>query len=93
MHTRLAFAALLAVATASLASAQSAFFLGTHAGANGSKFRYTEDLSVLYPTSDRLAGLNVGLDAGVAPGLRVEYLVEVAAVVTEDTGLENLESG
>jgi len=51
-----------------IASAQSAFYLGTQAGVNGSKFRYTEDLLELYPTNERLAGVNVGLDAGFQVG-------------------------
>ena len=58
---------LMAVATV-LAQGGSAFYLGAHAGANGSQFRFTEDLSELYQTSDRIAGVNVGLDAGVQVG-------------------------
>lgn len=67
---RLVLATALTLLTAAVALAQggSAFFLGTHAGVNGSKFRFTDDLSGLYSTSDRLAGLNVGLDAGVQVG-------------------------
>lgn len=65
----LATAALLFLTAAvALAQGGSAFFLGAHTGVNGSKFRFTEDLSELYQTSDRLAGLNVGLDAGFQVG-------------------------
>lgn len=67
--------ALRALATAillfgiiSFATAQSAFYLGAHTGVNGSKFRFTEDLLELYPTSERLPGVNVGLDAGFQLG-------------------------
>ena len=69
MYTRTAFTALFTLlAAAALAQGPSAFFLGTHAGVNGSQFRFTEDLSELYQTSDRIAGVNVGLDAGVQVG-------------------------
>ena len=49
-------------------SAQSAFYLGSQAGVNGSKFRFTEDLLELYPTTERLAGVNVGIEAGFQLG-------------------------
>ena len=58
----------LALAAVGLAQAQSAFYLGAQAGVNGSKFRFTEDLLELYPNSERLAGVNVGLDAGFQVG-------------------------
>ena len=52
-----------------VASAQSSgFYLGTKAGVNGSKFRFTEDLKELYPTSERLAGLSLGLETGISVG-------------------------
>ena len=63
----LATAALL-IAAVSFAHAQSAFYLGAQAGVNGSKFRFTEDLLELYPTSERLPGVNLGLDAGFQLG-------------------------
>ena len=60
---------LLATAlTTAVALAQSGFYLGTHAGVNASKLRFTEDLVELYPTSERIAGANVGLDAGFQVG-------------------------
>ena len=67
---RLSTAALLTGATVLTASAQSgsAFYLGTSAGVNASKFRFTEDLVELYPTSERIAGVNVGIDAGFQLG-------------------------
>jgi hypothetical protein len=60
--------AAFSVLSLTILTAQSAFYLGTQAGVNGSKFRYTEDLLELYPTSDRLAGVNVGIDAGFQLG-------------------------
>ncbi|MFK8056915.1 MAG: porin family protein [Saprospiraceae bacterium] len=65
---RLFLLAALSVLTLTMLSAQSAFYLGTQAGINGSKFRYTEDLLELYPTSERLPGVNVGIDAGFQLG-------------------------
>ena len=50
------------------ARAQSAFYLGTSAGVNGSKFRFTEDMLELYPEQERLPGLNVGLETGFQVG-------------------------
>ena len=68
---RLLLAALLAGVVLAEASAQygSAFYLGANAGMNASKFRFTEDLLELYPTSNRLPGVNVGLDAGFQLGV------------------------
>ncbi len=65
---RLMLLAAFSVLSLTILTAQSAFYLGTQAGVNGSKFRYTEDLLELYPTSDRLAGVNVGIDAGFQLG-------------------------
>ena len=67
---RLLLALVATVGTLTFAVAQegSAFYLGTHAGVNGSQFRFTEDLLELYPTSDRIPGVNVGLDAGFQLG-------------------------
>ena len=65
---RLFLLAAISVLTLTMLSAQSAFYLGAQAGINGSKFRYTEDLLELYPTSERLAGVNVGIDAGFQLG-------------------------
>ena len=58
----------LVVAVVSFAQAQSAFYLGAQTGVNGSKFRFTEDLLELYPTNERLPGVNVGIDAGFQLG-------------------------
>lgn len=58
----------LILAVIGFAKAQSAFYLGAQAGVNGSKFRYTEDLLELYPTSERLPGVNIGVDAGFQLG-------------------------
>ena len=69
--SRLTAALLMTVAlllAAAVASAQSAFYLGANAGVNGSKLRFTEDLLELYPTSERLPGASVGLDAGFQVG-------------------------
>ena len=65
---RLFLLATLSVLALTMLTAQSAFYLGTQAGVNGSKFRYTEDLLELYPTSERLPGVNVGIDAGFQLG-------------------------
>lgn len=65
---RILLFAAFSLLTISILTAQSAFYLGTQAGINGSKFRYTEDLLELYPTSERLAGVNVGIDAGFQLG-------------------------
>lgn len=69
LRLRLLGAAALVLCTIAFASAQqSGFYLGTKAGVNGSKFRFTEDLKELYPTSERLAGLSLGLEAGIGVG-------------------------
>lgn len=69
LRLRLLGAAALVLLTLGYASAQtSGFYLGTKAGVNGSKFRFTEDLKELYPTSERLAGLSLGLETGIAVG-------------------------
>ncbi len=67
---RFTLAALLTLLTAAVAFAQggSAFYIGVNGGVNGSKFRYTEDLVELYPTSERILGVNTGLDAGFQLG-------------------------
>ncbi len=70
MLHRLALLAMLLCGVLAKAQAQdgSAFYIGANAGVNGSKFRFTEDLKELYPTSNRLPGVNVGLDAGFQLG-------------------------
>ncbi len=67
---RLGLATLLTLLTAAVALAQggSAFYIGVNGGVNQSKFRYTEDLVELYPTSERIFGVNTGLDAGFQLG-------------------------
>ena len=67
---QLLLTASLALGVLATAQAQygSAFYLGANAGMNASKFRFTEDLLELYPTSNRLPGVNVGLDAGFQLG-------------------------
>ena len=41
------------------------FYIGARAGANASQFRFTEDLKELYPTVNKLWGLNGGFDMGL----------------------------
>ena len=68
MLRRAALVLLATALTTAIALAQSGFYLGTHAGVNASKLRLTEDLVELYPNSERIPGLNVGLDAGFQVG-------------------------
>lgn len=48
----------------SLRAQQSSFFIGANGGGNLSKFKYTEDLSELYPSTNPLLGLNGGFSLG-----------------------------
>ena len=41
------------------------FYIGGSAGLNLSKFKYTEDLSELYPNSNAVLGINGGFNAGL----------------------------
>lgn len=41
------------------------FYIGARAGANASQFRFTEDLQELYPTVNKLWGMNGGFDMGL----------------------------
>ena len=68
LFLRILATALLLFGIFSFATAQSAFYLGANTGVNGSKFRFTEDLLELYPTSERLPGVNIGVDAGFQLG-------------------------
>lgn len=45
--------------------AQSSAFIGGQGGVNLSKFRYTSDLSELYPTTESMFGVNAGLTFGL----------------------------
>jgi hypothetical protein len=44
---------------------QSSFFIGANGGYNTSKFKFTEDLKELYPTSSPVLGFNGGFDMGI----------------------------
>ena len=44
---------------------QSSFYLGARGGANISKYKFTEDLKELYPTSNGVFGMNGGFDMGL----------------------------
>lgn len=46
-------------------NAQSSAFIGGQGGANLSKFRYTSELSELYPSTEAVAGVNAGLTFGL----------------------------
>lgn len=48
----------------SLHAQQSSFYIGTNAGVNMSRFKYTEDLGELYTSSNSMFGVNGGLALG-----------------------------
>jgi hypothetical protein len=48
----------------SLFAQHNSFYIGANGGVNLSKFKFTEDLSELYPTSDAIFGLNGGISLG-----------------------------
>ena len=48
--------------TSVLMAQSNSFFVGANGGANLSKFKYTEDLSELYPTTNSIFGLNGALE-------------------------------
>ena len=53
---------------ASLSAQQNSFYIGARGGANTSKFKFTEDLQELYPTSNAVFGMNGGFDMGLQLG-------------------------
>lgn len=55
---------LLTFCVGTLAAQSNSFFIGANGGANLSKFKYTEDLSELYPTTNSIFGLNGGVSLG-----------------------------
>ena len=57
-------AVLLTLCTSTLIAQSNSFFIGANGGANLSKFKYTEDLSELYPTTNAIFGLNGGVSLG-----------------------------
>lgn len=61
---RLAFILALLCPFLSITAQESSFYFGANGGFNASKFKFTEDLSELYTTSNPLVGLNGGLDVG-----------------------------
>lgn len=74
--------------------AQSSAFIGGQGGANLSKFRYTSDLSELYPGVESLFGVNAGLTFGleiknftVSSGL--QYIQKGSAYSTDNFEDEN----
>lgn len=62
--------------------AQSSVFIGGQGGVNLSKFRYTRDLSELYPSVESLLGVN----AGVTVGLEIQNF-------TLSSGLQYIQKG
>jgi len=58
------------------------FYIGANGGVNLSKFKFTEDLSELYPASDAIFGLN----GGVALGFEVQGF-------TLSTGIQYVQKG
>ena len=51
--------------TCSLYAQRSSIYIGARGGMNTSKFKFTEDLKELYPTSNGVWGLNGGFDMGL----------------------------
>jgi hypothetical protein len=47
-----------------LSAQRNSFYIGANGGVNLSKFKFTEDLSELYPTSNAIVGLNGGVSLG-----------------------------
>jgi outer membrane protein with beta-barrel domain len=66
MRSLIAVLSLICVFGASQIKAQtSSFYVGAKAGGSASEFRFTEDLKELYPTSNKLWGINGGFDMGI----------------------------
>ncbi|MEM9917418.1 MAG: porin family protein [Bacteroidota bacterium] len=59
------WALLCPLAIIGLNAQQSSFYIGARAGVNTSKFKFTEDLKELYPTTHSIFGVNGGLDMGL----------------------------
>jgi len=53
------------IGLSSMTAQRSSFYIGANAGMNTSKYKFTEDLRELYPTSNPVLGLNGGVDAGL----------------------------
>lgn len=64
-HLRLILAMTGLFVASFLQAQKSAFYIGANGGFNASKFKFTEDLQELYPTSNALLGLNGGVDMGL----------------------------
>lgn len=60
----LVFALLIPTIFTAVQAQNSSFYIGANGGVNLSKFKFTEDLKELYPTSNKLLGLNGGVDLG-----------------------------
>lgn len=56
---------LLCPLTMGLLQAQSSLYIGARTGATASKFKFTEDLKELYPTTNKIFGVAGGLDFGI----------------------------
>ena len=65
MKSLTALLTVLFLAANALVAQQNSFFIGTNAGINFSKFKYTEDLAELYSNSIPITGLNGGVSAGL----------------------------
>ncbi|MEL6923215.1 MAG: porin family protein [Bacteroidota bacterium] len=59
------FCLLVAFSATQLMAQRSSFYIGANAGMNASKYKFTEDLKELYPTSNPVWGLNGGVDMGL----------------------------
>lgn len=73
---------LLTLFASTLMAQSNSFFIGANGGANLSKFKYTEDLSELYPTTNAIFGLN----GGVSLGFEIQNF-------TFSTGLQYIQKG
>ena len=60
----LVFALLIPMSLMVVNAQNSSFYIGGNTGVNLSKFKFTEDLKELYPTSNKILGLNGGIDLG-----------------------------
>lgn len=56
---------LVTVGLGTVQAQRQSVYIGANAGMNLSKFKYTEDLSELYTTTNSLLGLNGGVDVGI----------------------------
>ena len=56
---------LFAMSIAALQAQRNSFYIGANGGVNLSKFKFTEDLAELYPSSKTLFGLNGGFTVGM----------------------------